>query len=380
VGYMLAIVNGKVIVDQSVEKKVVLIEGDRILDICNTVPDEAEIIDAQGQYVSPGFIDIHIHGCNGFDIMTNTYESLMNISRFLLSTGVTGFLATTMTESSGKIRETIWEANRASCNVCGADILGIHMEGPFISFQYKGAQNPGYIEKPSVESFRKKCGEDEEFVKVVTLAPELEGAHELIEYLKERNIVASMGHTNADYEEAEKAIGWGVKSSTHTFNGMKGFIHREPGALGAVMDSDIMAEIIADGVHVHPAALRILARLKGFENLILVTDSMMAAGMVDGQYTLGGQKVNVKNGVARVISGQLAGSTLTMNRAVRNVKEFLNITVPQAVAMAAGNPARLLELKDRGVLAKGCIADIIIFNEDIRVTRVIKSGIDMGVY
>lgn len=377
---MLAIVNGKVIMDESVEHKAVLVEGDRILDICAKVPDEAEIIDAQGQYVSPGFIDIHIHGCNGFDIMTDTYESLMNISPYLLSTGVTGFLATTMTESLGKIRETIREAKRAYCNTSGADLLGIHMEGPFISSQYKGAQNPQYIQKPSIESFREICGDNEDLVKIVTLAPELEGACEFIEYLKERDVVPSIGHTNADYEEARRGIGWGIKCSTHTFNGMKGFAHREPGALGAVMDSDIMAEVIADGIHVHPAALRILAKLKGLDNLILVTDSMMAAGMEDGRYSLGGQKVNVEDGVARLSSGQLAGSTLTMNRAVRNIKDFLNITVPQAVSMAAGNPARLLGLKDRGKLAKGYKADIIIFNEDIRVTRVIKSGMDMGTY
>lgn len=374
---MLAIINGKVITGQSIEDKSILIEGDRIVDVCCKVPDKAEIIDAKGEYVSPGFIDIHIHGCKGCDIMEDTYESVMIMSHYLLSTGVTGFLGTTMTESIQSIREAIKEAKRASYNAMGADLLGIHMEGPFISAQYKGAQRAEHIQKPSIRSFKEICGEDEAFVKLVTLAPELEGARELISYLSRQGVVSSMGHTAAKYEEAKRSIEWGIKSSTHTFNGMKGFEHREPGALGAVMDSDIAAECIADGVHVHEGALRILARQKGLDNIILITDSMMAGGMKDGEYSLSGQRVYVQRGAARLQGGQLAGSTLSMNRAVKNIRDFLDISIPQAVVMAAENPAKLLGLKDRGKISKGYKADLIIFDEEVRINKILKSGIEV---
>ncbi len=371
---MLAIINGRVIVGDSIEDKAILLEGERILDVCPKVPDKAEVIDAKGRYVSPGFIDIHIHGCKGFDIMEDTYEAVMTMSQYLLKTGVAGFLGATMTESIPKIREAIKEAKRASYAAAGADLLGIHMEGPFISGKYKGAQGERYILEPSIKDFKEICGDDEDFVKLVTLSPELAGAEELIRYLDGKGIIPSMGHTGASYEEAKAGIEWGIKSSTHTFNGMKGFDHREPGASGAVLDSDIAAECIADGVHVHGGALRILARQKGPDKIILVTDCMMAGGMADGEYALGGQKVYVKDGIARLEEGQLAGSTLSMDRAVRNILSILDISVPKAVLMATRNPAMLLGLKDRGRIEKGCMADLVIFDENINIDMVLKSG------
>ncbi|NLM44381.1 MAG: N-acetylglucosamine-6-phosphate deacetylase [Clostridiales bacterium] len=371
---MLAIVNGKVIIGSRIENKVVLIDKDRILDVCSEIPDDAQIIDARGMYVSPGFLDVHIHGCAGRDMMMDSYESILKMSQCLLSTGVTAFLATTMTKGIDEIRQAIAGARKASFDASGAELLGIHLEGPFISQKYKGAHENKNIIKPSVESFMEICGDNEDFVKIVTLAPELEEADELIAYLNDRGIVSSIGHTEASYEEAKAGIEWGIKSSTHTFNGMRGFNHREPGALGAVLDSHIMAECIADGVHVHPGALRILAKQKGLDNIILVTDSMMAAGIGDGEYSLGGQKAVVKSGVARLNDGTLAGSTLTMNIAVKNMVSYLGITIPQAVTMATENPSRLLGLKNRGRIAKGFLADIIIFDDNIKIWRILKSG------
>lgn len=371
---MLAIVNGKVIIGSRIENKVVLIDKDRILDVCSEIPDDAQIIDARGMYVSPGFLDVHIHGCAGRDMMMDSYESILKMSQCLLSTGVTAFLATTMTKGIDEIRQAIAGARKASFDASGAELLGIHLEGPFISHKYKGAHENKNIIKPSVESFMEICGDNEDFVKIVTLAPELEEADELIAYLNDRGIVSSIGHTEASYEEAKAGIEWGIKSSTHTFNGMRGFNHREPGALGAVLDSHIMAECIADGVHVHPGALRILAKQKGLDNIILVTDSMMAAGIGDGEYSLGGQKAVVKSGVARLNDGTLAGSTLTMNIAVKNMVSYLGITIPQAVTMATENPSRLLGLKNRGRIAKGFLADIIIFDDNIKIWRILKSG------
>lgn len=371
---LLAIVNGKVIIGSRIENKVVLIDKDRILDVCSEIPDDAQIIDARGMYVSPGFLDVHIHGCAGRDMMMDSYESILKMSQCLLSTGVTAFLATTMTKGIDEIRQAIAGARKASFDASGAELLGIHLEGPFISHKYKGAHENKNIIKPSVESFMEICGDNEDFVKIVTLAPELEEADELIAYLNDRGIVSSIGHTEASYEEAKAGIEWGIKSSTHTFNGMRGFNHREPGALGAVLDSHIMAECIADGVHVHPGALRILAKQKGLDNIILVTDSMMAAGIGDGEYSLGGQKAVVKSGVARLNDGTLAGSTLTMNIAVKNMVSYLGITIPQAVTMATENPSRLLGLKNRGRIAKGFLADIIIFDDNIKIWRILKSG------
>lgn len=369
---MKAIIKGKVITADGIVDKAVLIHGGKIIDICDKVPESAEIIDAGGLYVSPGFIDIHIHGYKGCDIMGNTYEALAHMSKNLLATGVTGFLGTTMTDKQGKIREVIREAKRACSNLEGADLLGVHLEGPFISHEYKGAHREEYLLNPDVESFKIISGENESFVKMVTLSPELEGSKELIEYLNSSGIVPSMGHTAANYEEVKRSIEWGIKSCTHVFNAMKGFCHREPGALGAVLDSDLPTECIADGIHVHEAALRILKKLKEMNNMILITDSTMAGGMEDGEYTLGGQRVYVKLGEARLKNGLLAGSTLTMNRAVRNIRKFCHMGMVEAVSLASANPARLLGLRDRGVIGRGYRSDILIFDENINIHKVIK--------
>lgn len=371
---MKAIINGKVIKDNKVEDKVVLIQGEKIIDLCNRVPEEADIIDAKGLYVSPGFIDIHIHGYKGFDMMKNTYESLVSMSNDLMATGVTGFVATTMTDKPERIRKVIYEAKSASMDTKGADLLGIHLEGPFISGEYKGAHKEEHILNPSVKAFRDICGGNENFVKIVTLAPELDGSAELIEYLKISGIVPSMGHTAASYDEGREGIQRGIKSCTHVFNAMRGFLHREPGALGAVMDSDAASECIADGIHVHEATLRMLIKQKGLDKVILVTDAMMGTGLDDGEYTLGGQRVYVKQGEARLKNGLLAGSVLTMDRAVRNIMNFCYLDIAKAVSLATINPVRILGLKDRGIIDKGYSSDILIFDENINIQKVIKGG------
>lgn len=371
---MKAIINGKVITNNKIEDKVVLIQGEKILDLCDRVAEGVEIIDAKGLYVSPGFIDIHIHGYKGFEVMENTYESLINMSNDILATGVTGFVAATMTDKPERIREVVYEAKRASLGTKGADLLGIHLEGPFISREYKGAHREEYILNPSVNSFKDMCGGNESFVRVVTLAPELGGSGELIEHLKSSGIVPSMGHTAASYDEGKEGILQGIKSCTHVFNAMRGFLHREPGALGAVLDSDIAAECIADGVHVHEGALRILMKQKGIDKIVLVTDSMMGAGLEDGQYTLGGQKVYVEKAEARLENGMLAGSVLTMDRAVGNIKKFCHLDIAKAVSLATINPAKLLGLVGRGIIDKGYRSDILIFDENINIYKVIKDG------
>ncbi len=371
---MFAIKNGKVILKDGIVDKAVVVDRDRIADVTDTVPGLIKEVDARGMYVAPGFIEIHMHGRKGYDAMDASYEALNGISESLIASGVTGFLTTTMTMPEDNIRDAVVNAGKSMGKVKGAKLLGLHMEGPFISKEHKGAQPEEYIQKPSMDEFLKLCGGYEDVVKLITLAPEAEGALEFIRQLSDRGIVVSMGHTNATYDEAMKGIEAGVKSSTHTYNGMKGLHHREPGALGAVFDSDIFAEMISDGFHVHFAALRILLKVKGIEKSILITDSLRAAGMENGVYDLGGQQVNVKDGQARLQDGTIAGSTLTLDRAVYNAVNHLGVTLPQAVRMASYNPAQLLGMDDMGEIKRGNMADIILFDENINVKGMYISG------
>lgn len=371
---MFAITNGRVILKDKIVEKVVVIDRDRIADITDTVPGLIKEIDARGMYVSPGFIEIHMHGRNGYDAMDASYEAINGISKALIGSGVTGFLATTMTMSEDNIKKAVRTVGESIGKTQGAKLMGLHMEGPFISKEHKGAQPEGYIQKPSMEEYMKLCDGFQDVVKLTTVAPEIEGAPEFIKQLSDMGTVVSMGHTNATYDEAMKGIEAGIKSSTHTYNGMRGLHHREPGALGAVFDSDIFAELICDGGHVHFAALRTLLKIKGVGKSILITDSMRAAGMDEGVYDLGGQQVFVKNGQARLADGTIAGSTLTLDRAVYNAVKHFNVTLPEAVRMASYNPAALLGIDDMGEIKKGNVADIILFDENIKIKGMYISG------
>lgn len=371
---MFAIKNGKVILKDKIVDKVVVVDKDRIADITDTVPGLIKEIDARGMYVSPGFIEIHMHGRNGYDAMDASYEAINGISKALIGSGVTGFLATTMTMSEDNIKKAVRTVGESMGKTQGAKLMGLHMEGPFISKEHKGAQPEEYIQKPSMEEYMKLCDGFQDIVKLTTIAPEIEGAPEFIKQLSATGVVVSMGHTNATYDEAMKGIEAGINSSTHTYNGMRGLHHREPGALGAVFDSDIFAELICDGIHVHFAALRTLLKIKGVEKSILITDSMRAAGMDEGVYDLGGQQVFVKDGQARLADGTIAGSTLTLDRAVYNAVKQLGVTIPEAVRMASYNPAVLLGIDDMGEIKKGNMADIILFDENIKIKGMYISG------
>ncbi len=371
---MFAITNGNVVLRDSIVGKAVIVDRDRIADITDSVPGFIKKVDAGGMYVSPGFIETHMHGRKGYDAMDASFEALNGISAALMPSGVTRFLATTMTMSEDNIKNAVVNAAKSIGKVEGAKLLGLHMEGPFISVEHKGAQPEEYIQKPSMEEFKKLCGGYEDIVRLITIAPETDGAIAFIKEISDKGVDVSMGHTNATYDEAMKGIDAGVVSSTHTYNGMKGLHHREPGALGAVFDSDIFAEMIADGVHVHFAALRTLLKVKGVEKSILITDSLRAAGMDDGVYDLGGQQVTVKGGQAKLKNGTIAGSTITLDRAVYNAMHHLGVTLPEAVRMASYNPAQLLGIDDMGEIKKGNIADIILFDKDINIKGMYISG------
>lgn len=357
-----------------IEKGTVQIKEGKIVSFH---PDESEddVIHGQGRYLSPGFIDIHIHGAGNHDTMDGTFEALDTISKTIANHGTTGFLPTTMTVSLKDINTAVEVAKEAQGKVGGASILGVHLEGPFISKMAIGAQNPNFVEKPTLETFKEMVGQNMDFIKNITIAPEVDGALELIPYLRENNINVSMGHTKATYEEAMEGIKAGVNHSTHLFNAMTPFTHREPGVVGAIFDTDITTETISDGVHISYPSLRTAYKVKTTDKVLLITDAMMACGMPDGTYSLGGQPVISKNGAARLESGALAGSILTMDKAVQNVYHNTDLPLHEVIKMASYNGAKFIGVEDKkGKIALNFDADLLILDESLEVQHVYIAG------
>lgn len=369
------IINGKVILEDSIKELNVFFENGKITEVSNRIPTDETIIDAEGLYVAPGMIDVHTHGRNGSDTMYATFKDLNNISVSELKTGVTSFLPTTMTMPAEDIKKAIAAGYDSKDKVEGAKILGMHLEGPFFSVKYKGAQPEECMIAPTVDNYLSFAGEHPDFIKKISLAPEIDGALDLIKYLKEHDVVVSMGHTDATYEQAVKGIEAGATSGTHTYNAMTPLKHREPGVVGAVMLHDeVYAELILDGIHVSFPAAKVLSKMKGPDKLILITDSLEAAMLPDGVYELGNQKVYVKEGQARLKSGNLAGSTANLNQCVRNAYKHLNLPLYEAIGYASKNPANHLGLKDYGRIKEGCVADMIFIDDDINIHKVILNG------
>ena len=369
------IINGKVILENSIKELNVFFEDGKITEVSDRIPTDENVIDAEGLYVAPGMIDVHTHGRNGSDTMYATFKDLNNISVSELKTGVTSFLPTTMTMPAEDIKKAIAAGYDNKDKVEGAKILGMHLEGPFFSVKYKGAQPEECMIAPTVENYLSFAGDHPDFIKKTSLAPEIDGALDLIKYLREQNVVVSMGHTDATYEEAVKGIEAGATSGTHTYNAMTPLKHRDPGVVGAVMLHDeVYAELILDGIHVSFPAAKILSKMKGADKLILITDSLEAAMLPDGTYELGNQKVYVKDGQARLKSGNLAGSTANLNQCVRNAYKHLDLPLYEAVGYATKNAADHLGLNDYGRIKEGCVADMIFIDDDINIHRVILNG------
>lgn len=328
--------------------------------------------------VVPGFIDEHVHGAAGSDAMDGTMEDLGKIANALASEGTTAFLATTMTQSPENITKALKavKAYRELSPESGAEILGVHLEGPFISKDFVGAQPIEYLAKPSVEVFKKYQDASGDCIRIVTLAPEVEGSTELIKYLVSQNIVASIGHTNATYVDVKKAVEVGATNLTHTYNAMKPLHHREVGTVGSgFLFDELNCECICDGIHVSGPAIQLLHKNKPADKMTLITDAMRAKHMPDGVSELGGQVVIVKNGEARLENGTLAGSVLKMNNAVKNVMKFLNLPLEEVVKLASQNPAKNLGVFDQmGSIKEGKRADFVILDKDLNVVQTVRNG------
>lgn len=368
--------NCNIIYLDRIEKGSILIEDGKIKEINPTNFDSDYILDANGLYISPGFIDVHIHGAGGCDTMDGTVDALNTIAKTIVQHGTTSFTPTTMTVSTKAIQKSIKVIKQLKEEgTDGANILGAHLEGPFVSPDAIGAQNPNYLLAPSISAYNEMVKDCEDAVVSITLAPEVDGAKELIEYLSERGVICSLGHTKASYEQAMEAIKCGACHSTHLYNAMTPLNHRAPGVVGAIFDSDITTETISDGIHISYPSLRVAYKQKGTDKVLLVTDAMMACCMPDGEYSLGGQDVTVTNGAARLKSGSLAGSVLTLDKAVMNVYKNSNYPLNEVVKMASYNGAKHCKVDDhKGLIKEGYDADLILFDDDINIEKVFVSG------
>lgn len=368
--------NCNIIYLNKIEKGSVLIENGKIKEINPLTYNEENILDADGLYLSPGFIDVHIHGAGGFDTMDGTVDAINNIAKTIVKHGTTSFTPTTMTVSIKDINKSMKVIKTLKENGTeGAHVLGAHLEGPFINPEAIGAQNPNYLLPPSISAYNEMVKDCEDAVVSITLAPEISGAKELIKYLSEKGIVCSMGHTKASYKEAIEAIECGVCHSTHLYNVMTPLTHRNPGVVGATFDSDITTETISDGIHISYPALRIAYKQKSTDNVLLITDAMMACSMDDGEYSLGGQEVTVIDGAARLKNGALAGSVLTLDKAVNNVYKNSMLPLHEIVKMASYNGARHCKVHDhKGLIKEDYDADLILFDDNINIKKVFILG------
>lgn len=368
--------NCNIIYLDKIEQGSILIENGTIKEINPIKYYDEDVLDAKGLYISPGFIDVHIHGAGGYDTMDGTSEAINAISKTIAKHGTTSFTPTTMTVSIEDIRKSLSVIKNLKQNGCdGAHVLGVNLEGPFIASSAIGAQNPKYILPPSISTYEEIIKDYEDIIVSITLAPEVDGAMELIKYISDTGVICSLGHTNATYEEMVEAIKCGASHSTHLYNRMSPLNHRDPGAVGATFDSTITTETISDGIHVSYAALRIAYKQKGTDNVLLISDAMMACCMPNGEYSLGGQKVIVNNEEARLENGALAGSVLTLDKAVRNIYKNSNLPLHKIVKMASFNGARHCKVDDRkGQIKEGYDADLILFDDDINIKKVFILG------
>ena len=345
------------------------------------LPAGAEEIREPEAIAIPGFLDVHIHGAGGRDVMEGTRQAIGTVARTIAEHGTTSFLATTVTASAEDTSRSIegishYIEHQHEEDAVRSEVLGIHFEGPFLSPTRRGVHPQEWLQLPSVELLGRFLKAARGTARLLTIAPELPGAASCIEAAHTAGLVVAMGHTDANYEQTRAAIARGVRHAVHVYNAMRPFTHRDPGVIGAVLTSpEVTAELIADGVHVEDGAMRLLLQAKGAERVILVSDGTAATGMPDGKYKLGPLEVIVSGGVCRNAEGKLAGSTLTLDRALRNIVA-LGFSLPEAVRMLTQNPALLLGLEfKKGTLRPGADADIVLLDSSLQIRRVWTRGI-----
>ena len=358
----------------------ILVEEERIHTIAQNLHDaQAQVFSFPSTYsLVPGRIDLHIHGAGGADVMDGTREAIETIARKLPEEGVTGFLGTTMTESVSTIEKAIKNAREYSLqpDEQGASLLGIHLEGPFLSPLQTGAQSKEHLLLPNLPLFQYWQTLSGNGIRLVTLAPELPGAIPFISYLRETGVVPSIGHSNATYDEAIKGIDAGATHMTHLFNAMTGLHHRDPGVVGAgLFQQEVKVEMIADGIHVRKELINLAYRIKGREGFILVSDAMRAKCMGDGHYELGGQEVIVSGGKATLLNGILAGSVLKLDEGVKRMIEGSICTLEDTVYLTSVNPAKQLNVYDRkGSITTGKDGDLVVLDEHYDVVMTLCRG------
>lgn len=367
---------------ESIERPVVLIDDGVIAEIASragrAIPPKARLVDFGDAALAPGFIDIHIHGGAGHDVMESDPGALPCVEASVLKHGVTSYFPTTVTaplDATLGALDRLAGAIEAKTNGQRARPLGIHLEGPFISHARRGVHPPEQLQMPTLPLFERFWQASRGHIKVLTIAPELPGAQEVIHEASKRGVCVSLGHSDADLGTARSAKAAGARHATHTFNAMRPLDHRDPGILGLVLtDANMTADIIADGIHVDPAVVELFMKLKGPERTVLITDATSATGMPDGRYRLGSFELEVRNGKC-ILGDRLAGSVLTMDRAVRNLMKFANLDLKHALRAASLNPANVVGISERhGFLAPGADADIIVLNPQNEIVTTIARG------
>ena len=377
------IINGKTYIDgEFVEGVAVNVEGEKIESV-GEAKASGEIIDASGCYVVPGFIDLHFHGCVGADLCDGKVESIQRMAEFQASKGTTSICPATMTFSEEILTpimqsvKSFVEAQRAgeTPKKC-ANFIGVNMEGPYISPSKVGAQNPAYVHAGAVEEFACLNEASGNMIKLVDVAPEVEGNIDFIRQVKAQGTRVSIAHTCANYDETKEAFSAGARQMTHLFNAMNPIHHRNPGPIvAAEEDERVMAELICDGIHSHPAIIRMAFKLFGDDRIILISDTMRACGLEDGTYDLGGQDVKVEGSLATIADGSIAGSVTCLPDCLRYAVKTAGIPLESAIKCATENPARALGLEGKiGAIKEGLFADILVLNDDLALKSVIIRG------
>jgi N-acetylglucosamine-6-phosphate deacetylase len=378
--------------EETIERPMMLVEGGRIVEVASlaerAVPAGVGLLDLGDCVIAPGLIDLHIHGGAGFDVMDAAPDALPSIEKMLARHGVTSYYPTTATTAMDislraldRLADAIEHHAQRGVEVKDrACPLGVHLEGPFISHVRKGMHPAEHLLPPTIGTFERLWQAARGHIRMMTIAPELDGALEVIAEAARRGVCVSLGHSDADFQAAERGVAAGARHATHTFNAMRPLDHRSPGILGvALTDDRLSADMIADGVHLAPATVKLVARAKGHERTVLITDATAATGMPDGHYHLGSTDIEVKDGKC-LSNGTLAGSVLTLDVAVRNLMSFAGWNLGEAVTAASRNPARAARMTNKGVLAVGADADFVVLNPTGQVLRTFVGGVECSTH